>query len=120
MNFASGSQLAQARPSGTTAVNAFTALLRTEINLIVIANTTGTSANFSIYHDDDGSTFDATTALYEANALAGATSLRLAFEPGSGIMINKGGQLGIKTGTGSALTFTFYGTTASITGKTHV
>lgn len=117
MNFASGSQLAQARPAGTAAVSAYTATLRTEINLIVIANTTGSSANFSIYHDDDGSTFDASTALYEANALAANTSLRLVFEPGSGIMVNRGGQIGIKSGTGNALTFTIYGTTASLTGK---
>lgn len=114
MTPASGEQLAQSRPSGTSAVSVYTASHRTEFTLIVVANTTGTAADFSIYHDDDGSTFNATTALYESVSLAANESLRLVFEVGSGIMVKQDGQIGVKTGTADALTFTFYGTTANI------
>ena len=112
MKFASGSQLAQSRPAGTTAVNAFTATLLTEITRIVVANTTGTAAAMSIYHDDDGSTFDATSALYEAKNVPANDSIEIKSESiGGGLMVAASGQIGIKTGTGNALTFTIYGIT---------
>ena len=112
MKFASGSQLAQSRPAGTTAVNAFTATLLTEITRIVVCNTTGTAAAMSIYHDDDGSTFDATSALYESTSIAANESVEIKAESiGGGLMVAADGQIGVKTGTASALTFTIYGIT---------
>jgi len=117
MNFASASLLAQSRPSGTTAVTAYTASIRTEITLIYIANTTGSPAAYSVYHDDGGTTFDATTALHEANSLAANTSTTIrASDLGGGVTVNAGGSLGIKTGTSNALTFSVYGVTANIQG----
>ena len=51
---APGSQLAQSRPSGTTAVTAYTnANVRTEVSRVYVANTTASDATFAIYHDDD-------------------------------------------------------------------
>lgn len=113
MSFASGSQLAQARPAGTSAVTFYTATMRTEVLQLVIANTTGSAAAYSIYHDDDGTTFDATTALAEAVSLAANTAISVLVSqaPGCGAVVKSGGSLGIKTGTGSALTFTLYGVT---------
>jgi hypothetical protein len=121
LNFASGSQLAQSRPGGTTAVSVYTASIRTEISRIIVCNTTGTAAALSIYHDDDGSTFDATTALYEGVSLAANATMEIKSEGiGSGLMVSKDGQIGVKTGTASALTFTLYGTTANIAEKLNV
>ncbi len=115
MNFVSAEQLAQVRPSGTTAVNGFTALLRTEVTLIAVCNTTGSAANMSIYHDDDGAVFDQTTALYYAQSVpANSTTLIKPESVGAGISMKKDGQIGIQTGTGNALTFTLYGVTENI------
>lgn len=112
MNPASGAQLAQTRPSGVSAVTAFSANeLRAEITLIFVTNTTGTAADMSIYHDDDGTTYNADSALYETVSVAANSTTRIAFEVGSGIMVGRSGNIGVKTGTANALNFTFYGTT---------
>lgn len=114
MKFASGFQVAQSRPSGTTATSVYTAPIVTEITRIIICNTTGTAANYSLYHDDDGSTFDATTALYETVSLAANSTVDISAELGAGLMVSKDGQIGVKTGTANALTFTIYGVTGDI------
>lgn len=115
MNFVSAEQVAQIRPSGTTAVSAFTALLRTEITLIAVCNTTGSPANMSIFHDDDGSTFDQTTALHYAQAVAANTTTYIKPESiGAGLSMNKDGQIGVQTSVSNALTFTIYGVTEVI------
>ena len=108
--FASGFQIAQSRPSGTSATSVYTASMRTEITRIVVANTTGSAANYSLYHDDDGSTFDQTTALYYTVSLAANTSVEL-IGAAAGLFVSKSGQIAVQTGTGSALTFTIYGVT---------
>lgn len=115
MSFASGSQLAQARPAGTSAVTMFTATMRTEVTSLVIANNTGSAAAYSVYHDDDGTTYDETTCLAFTVSLAANTStvLYAGNVPGGGIVVKSGGAIGIKTGTGNALTFTLYGVTES-------
>jgi len=111
-----GSLLAQTRPSNTTAAAAFTATLKTEIASIYVANTTGSDAAFSIYHDDDGSTFDESNALYFGVSVAANTTARVdAGKDGEGIAIKASGSLGVKTGTASALTFSIYGITESVT-----
>lgn len=112
---ASGSQLAQARPSGTTAVSAFTAKMATEITRIVVCNTTGVAAKFSLYHDDNGSTFDADTALYVDKSVAANESAVIEAQgPNSGITVSKDGQIGVKTDTANALNFTLYGITEQV------
>lgn len=113
--FASGSQIAQTRPSGTSAVSAFTASIATEITQIVIANTTASPANASIFHDDDGSTFSQATALlYSIPIAAYTTTVWESPGVGSGIMVKPDGQIGVQTGTANALTFTIYGITERI------
>lgn len=112
---AQGSQLAQARPADTNTATAYTAVMRTEISRITVTNTTGTAANMSIFHDDDGTTYDQTTALRYAQSVPANTSVDITSpSEGAGITVTVGGSVGIQSGTSSALTYTFYGITEAI------
>lgn len=110
---APGSQLAQSRPSGTSAVTLFSAgSTRVEVTRVVVANVTASAATYSLYHDDDGTTYDQGTALAYEVSLPANSWLVLDFEGmGSGITIQAGGAMGIKSGTASAITYTVYGVT---------
>lgn len=110
----SGFQIAQARP-GTSPTSVFTASIATEITKIVICNTTGAAANATLYHDDNGSTFDQTTALLYAKSIPANDYLIIDAQAGSGgVSVQKNGQLAVQSGTSNALTFTFYGRTANL------
>lgn len=112
--FASGFQLAQSRPANTNTATAYTAVMRTEVLGVWICNTTGTAAAASVYHDDDGTTYDESTALLFAKSVAANDYIFVPFgAAGTGIAVSAGGSLGVKSGTTSALTFTFYGVTES-------
>ena len=116
---ASGSLLGQSRPANTTAASAFTANLRTEITAIYVCNTTGSAVDCRVFHDDDGSTFDQTTALYYDVSIPANDTLVLAAQTANGgITVSDGGQIGVRTATASALTFSLYGITLSATGET--
>ncbi|MDA9091508.1 hypothetical protein N9J84_05310 [Porticoccaceae bacterium] len=111
----SGFQAAQIRPSGTTAVSAYTASIVTEIRKIAICNTTGSAAKFSLYHDDGGSTFDQTTALHYQQLVPSNTTITIdADMEAGGITVKVGGQIGVQTDTTNAFTFTMYGRTAEM------
>lgn len=111
----SGFQVAQQRPAVTTSINTYTASIVTEIRKIAICNTTGSVARFSIFHDDDGSTFDQSTALhYQQIIPANTTTMIDADMEAGGISVSIGGQVGIQTDTALALTFTMYGRTAEV------
>ena len=113
MTFAAGLQLVQSRPANTSTATAFTATKQTEITRIIIANTTASATTFSLYHDDDGTTYDQTTAIVYSAALAANTTQFIdGFGAGGGLMVKKSGTLGIQSGTASACTFTVYGVTA--------
>jgi len=115
LSLASGEQLAQSRPSGTTAVSAFTASLVTEVTLIAICNTTAGAVNYSLYHDDDGSTFDQTTALHYSQSISANSTVYVGAESiGAGIVVKPDGQIGIQTSSANALTFTLYGVTEAV------
>ena len=105
-------QLGQARPAGTTAVSIYspgagvTAIIRN----VTVTNTTGLAANFSLYHDDDGTTYDQTTALYYTVRIEKNQTISLtAFMA----MNNSSGNLAVQTDTANALTFTVYGAEAT-------
>jgi hypothetical protein len=107
-----GVQLAQSQPAGTSAVAVPTRRKRKQITVtrIVVCNTTGASANYSLFHDDDGATFSAETALFYAVPLAGNTTDIIDLCAGAGgLVISTEGQIGVQTSTGSALTFSVYG-----------
>ena len=116
--FASGSQLAQTRPTDTNAATAYTAALRSEITRMVIANVTASAATYSICHDDDGTTYDATTALFWEVSIPAHTTDMVDFGGiGGGVMVSPTGSIGVQSGTASAITYSFYGVTASQVGR---
>ena len=101
-------QLGQNRPAGTSPVSIYSpaASTQTIIRTILICNTTGSAADFSIYHDDDGTTYDESTALYFAEQLAANTTREILVH----ILANdENGNIAVQTDTGNALTFTLYG-----------
>ena len=108
-----GKQLAQVRPANTTAVSAYTppsADIVTEIRLITVCNTTGSAATFRLFHDDNGTTYDETTALYFDKSVAANDTFSIEYTEDDGIwMDDDTGNLAVRTGTNSALTFTIYG-----------
>lgn len=114
---APGSLLAQVRPANTTAATAFTAAtgLRTAITTVVICNTSGAACTARVFHDDDGSTYDQTTALlYDVPLAAGETIL---FESGvaaDGFTLMPTGTIGVRTSVASAITFSVYGVTQQV------
>lgn len=113
MSNARGSQVGQARPANTTAAAAFTATLPTEVTCIVVCNTSGADATCRLFHDDDGSTYDESTALFwDVAVAAGETLVISAQSPSSTIQVGIGGTVGVRSSVASALTFTLYGVTA--------
>ena len=100
--------IAQARPSGTSAVAAFTTKAATRIDTIVIANTTAGSVNYSVYLDQDGTTYDQSTALFYSVALAANTTALIQFDS-SFFITDINGRLAIQTSSGNALTFSIFG-----------
>ena len=108
---ARGQLLGQLAPANTTAATLFTAISRTEVTLLIIANTTATTATARVFHDEAGSTYVAGNALYYDIDIPGKTSLVLdSSDNFSGITLAATDSLGVRTGTNSALTFTAYGT----------
>ena len=108
-SYAAGFLAGQFRPSNTTAATLYTATLKSEVTRILIANTTGSAATFRLFHDDDGTTMDETTALVWDNSIAAGAYVDLqAYLDGAGITIAAGGSLGCRSGTGNALTFSVY------------
>lgn len=101
-------QLGQLRPADTNAASIYSPAASTDaVGLsLKVCNTTGTDATCRVFHDDDGTTYDETTALfYDVNAPANQT-LTL----GIGSMDNDAGNIAVRSSTSSALTFTLYGT----------
>jgi len=108
-SYAAGFLAGQLRPANTTAATLYTATLKSEVTRILIANTTGSAATFRLFHDDDGTTMDETTALVWDNSVASGAYVDLqAYLDGAGITIAAGGSLGCRSGTGNALTFSVY------------
>lgn len=107
------SQIVQTAPAGTVAVTAYTATVRTTVPFIAIRNVTGSPVVAEIYHDDDGTTFDDTTTIWRKEVAANSFEWVTAPSERSVISVAKDGSIGIRTATGSALTFTMYGETQS-------
>lgn len=102
--------LGQSKPSGTSAASIYspdTSVMLAEITTIIISNTTGTAAAYSIYLDGDGTTYDQSTALfYSVNLAANDSKVLNDIEI---YMSNPNGNLAIQTDTANALTFTVFG-----------
>jgi len=50
--YAPGNLLGQSRLSNTTAAALYTAIVRTDITRLIVANTTGSAATFRLFHDE--------------------------------------------------------------------
>lgn len=105
-----GKQLAQVRPGVTSPVSLYSpgANIETQITAIIICNTTAAVASFSLYHDDDGTTYDADSQLYPAIPVAANDSITLTFERGY-FMNNAAGNLAAQSSVADALNFTVSG-----------
>ena len=105
-------QLGQARPGDTNSVSIYSpaANVTTIITHIFVCNTTGNTPAYSIYCDDDGSTYDETSALYFANAMAANTTEKI---PCFIAMNNSAGNLAVETDTADEITFTVFGSEIS-------
>jgi hypothetical protein len=101
-------QLGQLRMTSTSAESVYSPAANvTGIVLqINICNTTGTAAVYSIYQDDDGSTYSENTALHFEQPIAANTTIQIR---GWYPMNNANGNLAAETDTANALTVTVHG-----------
>ena len=115
-NHAQGELLAQINPSVTTAGGLFlTQQLRVEITLILVVNRNASPQSCSIYHDDDGATYNAGTEILRRDIPAGVSEIVFqAQHPGSGIMMLPGGSLGAQVAAANDLTISVYGITETL------
>lgn len=103
-----GFQLGQSRPADTVSVSLYSPAdgVVATIEKLVVVNT-GASATFDVYHDEDGTTYDQSTALYYGSAITANGTLMLDL----GLYMNSlSGNLAVRTTVSSALTFSLYGT----------
>lgn len=108
-----GVQLAQVMPLTTAAVTAFSATIKTEITRIVASNVLGAGgaeATMRIFHDDDGSDYSASNALYYDQTVSASNSVLIdAGVQGGGLGVSRGGTIGVRSNTTAGITFTIYG-----------
>lgn len=103
-------QLGQLRPSDTTAASLYSPSSATTIGIIktiIVCNTnSNNAADYRIFVDDDGTTYDETTALFwDISQSADSTTQIDTFWA----MNNTAGNLAVRTSTGNILTFTVFG-----------
>jgi hypothetical protein len=98
-------QVAQARENSTNAVSVFSpGAGETHLLLITVANTSGALAELTIYHDNDGTTYDETTAIRWGISISDGQEYTLK----GLLMSNSSGNLAYKTSVANALTITVY------------
>lgn len=118
VNHGQGIQLAQVRPSGTTAVTLFQSdELITELTLLIAQVREGEAGtpDIVIYHDDDGTTYDDNSVIYVAQPTRYNSPIPFqAQHPGSGILLAPGGSIGVKTSIANAVNFSLYGVTETL------
>ncbi len=101
-------QLGQLRPANTTAASLYSPGASTTaiIKSIVVCNQTASAAKFRIFLDDDGTTYDESTALFfDITIGANSTDQIDTFYA----MNDANGNLAVRTDTNSAITFTAFG-----------
>lgn len=105
---AQGLQLGQARPGDANAASLYSPAdgIVTKVTNIAVCNTTGNTPSYRIFHDEDGATYDQTTALYYDNAMAANETEIIDVEI---YMANSSGNLAVRTSAASEITFTAYG-----------
>ena len=101
--------LGQLRPANTTAASLYSPgadVTAAIIKTILVCNQTGSAATFRLFHDDDGTTYDESTALYFDESVAANTTKEINLFMA---INNSSGNIGVRTGTNNALTFSAYG-----------
>ena len=100
--------LGQLRPANTTAASLFSPTNGYEyrIDVIYVCETAGNTPTYRIFFDDDGTTYDETTAIAFDPALSANQSLRV---EGPFYMNNAAGNIGVRTSAGNEITFTAFG-----------
>lgn len=101
-------QLGQLRPANTTAASLYSpgASTQTIVDNIIICNTSGAPVTYRLFVDDDGTTYDATTALAWDIALAANSTDVFEIKI---TMNNTNGNLAVRTNTANGITFTANG-----------
>ena len=100
--------LGQTQPTTTFAASLYSPGASTTaiIRRILVCNTTAAANTFSIYLDDDGSTYNDTTALYRDTAItANSTTEIKTFIA----MDDSSGNLAVQASANSTVTFTAFG-----------
>jgi hypothetical protein len=103
-------QLAQSRPGTTGATSAYSPSYETTVTSVVVCNQGGTTPSFSIYLDDDGTTYDETTALFWSVPMTTNETVIIDCE---WHMTNTAGNLAVQTSIANDVTFTVFGNEAS-------
>lgn len=101
-------QIAQARENSTNAVSIFSPGANEEIiiNFVNVTNTSGAAAKVRIFHDDDGTTYDESTAnAWDINIPANSVWDREV----QICMDNSSGNFAYRSDVANALTITIYG-----------
>lgn len=101
-------QLGQARDNDTSAHSIYSPAsgVQATVRLIEICNTTGTAANISIFHDDNGTTYDQSTSLMYQQSIPANTTIQKTGQYG---MDDPTGNFAYQQGTANAITVTIYG-----------
>lgn len=101
-------QLAQTRPANTSAASAYSPAASTTavIKTIIVANVTNLTAAFSLFFDDNGTTYNETTAIAWKVSLDGNSVTQFdGFYP----MNDSNGNMAVQTDSANYLTFTING-----------
>jgi len=106
-----GGMLAQTRPADTNIAAVLEPTLDMEVQFVV-CNTSGSAAAFDVYHRQNDEDPDEDNALWHGSTIAAASTYIAPDE--FTIFLQKDDVLSVKSSVAEALTFTFYGRTASI------
>ena len=101
-------QLGQARENSTNAVSVYSPGASTTaiIKSITVCNQSGASATFRIFLDDDGTTYDQSTALYYDVAISADAVVQIdTYWP----MNDANGNLAYRSSVANAITITVFG-----------
>jgi hypothetical protein len=100
-------QLFQGQPAVTAAASLYTPGdgVQCVVKRIFICNTAGNDVTFNLFHDDDGTTYDATTQLYKDQTVTAGLTRVLEGE----LFVDSLGNVAVQSDATVALSVTLYG-----------
>lgn len=100
-------QLAQSRPTDTAAASIYSPGdgVQAIVKRILVCNTDTVAANWDLFHDDDGTTYDASTQLIKQVSVSPNETYVFTDE----LFVDSSGNVAVATDVTAALTFTLYG-----------